>query len=106
MRSIICAALLAPATTTAGAAEPAYASANSMLPYRKGYLSSSNTLDIGFCAGVVEGIGYMVAILEMSSSPGAGPPLCVPKAVTRGETVRAGVSYIEARPKKMDEPFW
>jgi hypothetical protein len=41
-------------------------------------LSGSNIFDVGFCAGVVEGIGYMAAILELSSSPGEGRGLwCV-----------------------------
>jgi hypothetical protein len=71
-----------------------------MLLYCKDYLSGSNTLDAGFCSGVVEGIGYMAAVLEMSSSPNTGPPLCVPKGVTRGETVQVVGSYIEARSKK------
>jgi hypothetical protein len=106
MKAILTGALLVLATRTAGAAVPDAYSANFMLPYCKDYLSGSNTLDVGFCAGVVEGIGYMAAILEMSSSPGAGPPLCVPKEVTRGQTVRVVISYIEARPKRMDEPFW
>jgi Rap1a immunity proteins len=106
MKSILGAALLALAIRTAGAAEPDAYSANYMLPYCKDYLSGSNTLDVGFCAGVVEGIGYMAAILEMSSTPGAGPPLCVPKGVTRGQTVQAVVNYIEAWPERMDEPFW
>jgi hypothetical protein len=29
-------------------------------------LSGSNTLDVGFCAGMLEGIGYMAAILEIA----------------------------------------
>jgi hypothetical protein len=106
MRTIIYAAMLALATTTAGAAVPDAYSAKYMLPYCKDYLSGSNTLDVGFCAGVVEGISIMAAMLEMSSSPGAGPPLCVPNGVTRGQTVQAIIGYIEARPKRMDEPFW
>jgi hypothetical protein len=105
MKAILTGGLLALAITTVGAADTDYASANYMLPYCKDYLSGSNTLDVGFCAGVVEGIAYMAAILEVSSSPGAGPPLCVPNGVTRGQTVRTVVSYIEARPKRMDEPF-
>jgi hypothetical protein len=100
------AGMLALATATAEAAELDAYSANYMLPYCKGYLSGSNTLDVGFCAGVVEGIGFMAETLEMSSSPGAGPPLCVPKGVTRGQIVQVVVNYIEARPKRMDEPFW
>jgi hypothetical protein len=104
LRTLISAAMLA--IRTEGAAEPDAYSANYMLPYCKDYLSGGNALDVGFCAGVVEGIGLMAEILEMSSSPGAGPPLCVPKGVTRGQTVRAVVNYIEARPKRMDEPFW
>jgi hypothetical protein len=106
LRTLISSAMLALAVTTARAAEPDGYSGNFMLPYCKDYLSGSDTLDVGFCAGVVEGIGYMAAILQMSSTPGAGPPLCVPKGVTRGQTVRAVVNYIEARPKRMDEPFW
>jgi Rap1a immunity proteins len=106
LKTIIYSALMALAIRTAGAAEPDAYSANYMLPYCKDYLSGGNTLDVGFCAGVVEGIGYMARRLEVSSSHGAGPPLCVPKAVTRGQTVKAVVNYIEARPKRMDEPFW
>jgi hypothetical protein len=64
MKSILGAALLALAIRTAGAAEPDAYSANYMLPYCKDYLSGGNTLDVGFCAGVVEGIGYMAAILD------------------------------------------
>jgi hypothetical protein len=82
LRAFICSALMALAARTAGAAEPDAYSANYMLPYCKGYLSGSNNPDLGFCAGVVEGIGLMAEILEMSSSPGAGPPSCVPNGVT------------------------
>jgi Rap1a immunity proteins len=106
LRTLICSAMLMLAITMVRAAESDAYSANFMLPYCKDYLSGSNTLDVGFCAGVVEGVGYMAAILEMTSSPGAGPPVCVPKGVTRSQTVRAVISYIEARPKRMDEPFW
>jgi Rap1a immunity proteins len=106
LRTLISFAILARTTATVRAANLDAYSANFMLPYCKDYLSGSSTLDAGFCAGVVEGIGHMAAMLEMSSSPGAGPPLCVPNGVTRGQTVRAVVSYIEARPKRMDEPFW
>jgi hypothetical protein len=79
MKAILTGALLGLTVSTAVAAVPDAYSASYMLPYCKDYLSASNTLDVGFCAGVVEGIGYMAAILEMASSPGAGPPLCVPK---------------------------
>jgi hypothetical protein len=75
--------ILALATATAEAAELDGSSANYMMPYcAKANLIGSNTLDVVFCAGVVEGLGYVTAILEMSSSPGAGPLLCVPKGVT------------------------
>jgi hypothetical protein len=106
MKAILTGALLGLTVSAAVAAVPDAYSGSYMLPYCKDYLSGSNTLDVGFRAGVVEGIGYMAAILEMASSPGAGPPLCVPKGVTRGQTVRVVISYIEARPKRMDEPFW
>jgi hypothetical protein len=106
LRTGIYSALMALAITTVGAAEPDTYSAKFMLPYCKDYLSGSNTLEVGFCAGVVEGIGLMTKTLELSSSPGAGPPLCVPTGVTRGQTVRVVVNYIEAQPKRMDEPFW
>jgi Rap1a immunity proteins len=106
LRILISFASLALTTATVRATNPDAYSANFMLPYCKDYLSGSNTLDVGFCAGVVEGIGLMAAILEKSNSPGAGPPLCVPNEVTRGQTVQAVVSYIEARPKRIDEPFW
>jgi hypothetical protein len=103
--TLMYAGMLALATATAEAVEMDANSVNYMLPHCKGYLSGSNALDVGFCAGVVEGIGYMAAILEMSNSPGAGPPLCVPKGITRGHTVCVVVNYIEARPKRMDAPF-
>jgi hypothetical protein len=106
MKVILTGALLGLTVSAAVAAVPDAHSASYMLPYCKDYLSGANTLDVGFCAGVVEGIGYMGAILEMAGSPGAGPPLCVPKGVTRGQTVRVVTSYIEARPKRWDEPFW
>lgn len=105
LRAIICSALMALAARTAGAAKPDAYSANYMLPYCKDYLSGSNNPDVGFCAGVVEGIGLMAEILEMSSSPGAGPPSCVPNGVTLGQTVQAVISYTEARSKRIDEPF-
>jgi hypothetical protein len=49
------AGMLALATATAEAAEMDAYSANYILPYCKGYLGGSNTLDVGFCAGVVAG---------------------------------------------------
>jgi Rap1a immunity proteins len=35
-----------------------------------------------------------------------GTTLMCWKGVTRGQTVRFVVNYIEARPTRMDEPFW
>jgi hypothetical protein len=48
----------------------------------------------------------MAAILEMSSSLMHDHPYVFRMESARGQTVQAVVSYIEARPKRMDEPFW
>ncbi len=90
-------------TVTTAAAEPDYADANNMLPYCKDYLSGSNTLDVGFCAGVVEEIGYMAPILERSSSLVWGHPYAF-RRESPAAKVRAVTSYIEVRSKRMDEP--
>lgn len=53
--TLMYAGMLALATATAEAAEMDAYGANYMLAYCKGYLSGSNTLDVRFCAGLVEG---------------------------------------------------
>jgi Rap1a immunity proteins len=80
-------------------------------------------MDQGHCLGIVVGIAYLasradVDITELTSEgqewmidmlrrdPTRTGRLCVPKGVTHGQSVRVVIAYIEARPKRMHEPFW
>jgi hypothetical protein len=93
MRAFICGALLALATTTAGAEEDRY-SPNYWLPYCKAFISTNNRdpLSQGICVGRIEGVAFASCAN-------------IPDAVTRGQIVRVVVRNIETRPQRMHEPF-
>jgi hypothetical protein len=108
------AAALALTVTAAKAAED-FDSANYYLPgcqefvVRNGAISARS----GLCGGVVRGIVYMgkdqsLLQLDYSSLQSAVVwvyCLDVPYKVTVAQAVRVVVSYIEARPARMHEPF-
>jgi len=99
MRSIICAALLAMATTGAMAEEvDKTETANLWLPYCKAYVEEqpglpAKMLSMGVCAGIVAGIFF-------------AEECKAPDGVTFGQQVRIVVNYIEAGPKRMHESFY
>jgi hypothetical protein len=106
MRLMLLGALTALAITAANAAEDA-ASAGYMLPHCKASLNyPPGTFIEGYCAGIVVG---MVAVAQPLFAPGqsraAERCLDVPGNVSNSQLVEAVVSYIEARPQRMQEQF-
>jgi hypothetical protein len=98
--------LTALAIAAAHAAEDA-ASAGYMLPHCKASLHyPPGTFIEGYCAGIVVG---MVAVAQPLFAPGqsraAERCLDIPGTVSNSQLVEAVVSYIEARPQRMQEQF-
>jgi hypothetical protein len=106
MRLMLLGTLTALAITAANAAEDA-ASAGYMLPHCKASLHyPPGTFIEGYCAGIVVG---MVAVAQPLFAPGqsraAERCLDIPGNVSNSQLVEAVVSYIEARPQRMQEQF-
>jgi hypothetical protein len=101
MRSIICAALIALATTAAAAAETDTFSANFWLPYCKGWVAAKGgdgggvTVSSGICMGLVMGVFYTIS-----------DRICAPNAVPNVQVAAVVIRYVEARPRRWHEPFW
>jgi Rap1a immunity proteins len=110
MRSIIYAAMLALATTTAGAAEVDYIvghSANNILPSCKIFIDGGNstaTVDTAsayfYCYGVIDSLVLLSPVLRDS-----GTCFKLPDRVTIDQVAKIIVRYIEARPARADELF-
>jgi Rap1a immunity proteins len=49
-------------------------------------------LQAGFCAGLIEGLGF-------------GTGICIPQGVTVAQSVRVVVKYIDERPERQNENF-
>jgi hypothetical protein len=95
---ILCVALTSMGITIKGAAEQQDMSANYWLPRCKTFLNSpSNNVNGHFCAGLLQGMGYVAT---------GATRLCVPDGVTREQAMRVVVNHIEAQPKRMHEKFW
>ena len=63
MRTIICGALMALTIMPVHAVENNRHSANFLLPYCKGFIEGSQSIDLtwqGFCAGTIETLAFMV----------------------------------------------
>ena len=106
MRLMLLGTLTALAITAANAAEDA-ASAGYMLPHCKSSLNyPPGTFIEGYCAGIVVG---MVAVAQPLFAPGqsraAERCLDIPENVSNRQLVEAVVSYIEARPQRMEQQF-
>src|SRR5215831_9713135 len=108
-------ALTALAITTANAADDTH-SANYLLPYCRLASdqradSSSDSYLIGRCAGLVEGVINMAALLKAMQTVGdiqhLDPLLCaaVPDQVTIQQALKVVVRYGEAHPKEGPLPF-
>lgn len=106
---------------TAAAATEDKNSANYILPSCRSFIDQKPAVSFnqGLCAGIVEGIAYMGAgvLLQLpvnSTNDKLNPhlktsrrTLCidVPNEVANGQSVRAVVAYIEARPARLHEDF-
>jgi hypothetical protein len=107
-------AALALTITAASGAEDADAhSANAIVPGCRDYVAQANRrlLLQGICAGIVEGISFMGAMVQVAKKEVPQgfirEQLClnVPDEVTSEQVVRVAVAYIDARPARMHEPF-
>jgi hypothetical protein len=103
-----CAAVMALTITTAGAAEPDYATASVMLPACRmlekttpNGVTAQRILDGAVCAGM------MSALLSVARARMLDDRFCVnvPPGAIREQAIRVAVQYIEARPHRMREPF-
>jgi hypothetical protein len=103
-----CAAVMALTITTAGAAEPDYATASVMLPACRmlekttpNGVTAQRILDGAVCAGM------MSALLSVARARMLDDRFCVnvPSGAIREQAIRVAVQYIEARPHRMREPF-
>jgi hypothetical protein len=71
-------------------------SANYLMPACRELLNPNSNVrayDQGTCAGLITGLSY----LDINS--------CKPSGVTRGQTYRVVVQYIDSRPARMHEDF-
>jgi hypothetical protein len=105
MRIVLCAAMLALATSAAGAVEAtSSASANAMLPNCKALINAtqSNTRAAGYCEGMIVMFAFMSPFLDSYSYAGCTE---FPNNVTVQQVARVIVRYIEARPQRIHESF-
>ena len=99
MKTGLIIAILLALTTAASAQTNPQSTANDMLSGCKG-LSGGKTPLIreargqGRCGGYVAALVYAKSVFS-----------CVPEGATPEEGVRVVIKYIEARPKRMQEPF-
>jgi len=99
MKTGLIIAILLALTTAASAQTNPQSTANDMLSGCKG-LSGGKTplireaLGQGRCGGYVAALVYAKSVFS-----------CVPEGATPEEGVRVVIKYIEARPKRMQEPF-
>jgi hypothetical protein len=106
MRPFICAAMLARAITTAGAADGIDgASANARLPTCKALASDkpqiANAATASYCLGMLDTLAFT------SSYWDDRPWLCsdFPKGVTTQQAARVVVRYAENHPERLHEPL-
>jgi hypothetical protein len=107
MRTIICAAMLALATTTAGAAEnPPELSANFLLPSCKAFINARGRWrvgqDPGYCAGMLDLFALASDVLGKEDGW-----MCfrLPQGATEEQVARVIVHYVEVNPQRMHESF-
>jgi hypothetical protein len=104
MKSIMTAALMVLAITTAGAAEDPRFSANYLFPDCKAFAEeppgSPLNFRMGRCAGIIEGLVYL-----RDNSSALGFCVAFPATVSLSQAARVVVRYIEARPQRMHESF-
>jgi hypothetical protein len=114
MKSILTGGLMALTITTVGAAEVGQDSANFVLPGCKESVNHgpSRYPDAEFRCGIEVGGLLGTAEYERRSGNRVAPfgsqkPLCadVPRGVTTEQAMRVVISYIEARPQRLHEPF-
>jgi hypothetical protein len=110
MRAILCAGMLALATTAAGAAEVDYLaghSANNILPSCKIFIDGGNstpTVDTAsayfYCYGVIDSLVLLSPVLR-------DPATCfkLPDPVMIDQVAKVIVRYIEAHPARTHELF-
>jgi hypothetical protein len=100
--NIIIGAALALTVTAAQGAD--IESANTLLPACKSS-AISDAYEQGICLGIIIGVSRMAL---RARAQDAATYLCIdiPSGVTRGQTRRVVVRYIEERPARMHEPFW
>jgi hypothetical protein len=93
-------AILLALTMPANAQTNPRSTANEMLSGCKGFIgdktppSLKEALGQGRCGGFVAALVYARSVFS-----------CVPEGATQEQGARIVVKYIEARPKRMDEPF-
>jgi Rap1a immunity proteins len=105
-------------TVTAAPAVENRGSANHMLPSCRAFVDYPKhdvpDLDMGFCAGVVQGVaetgrgvGFTMRLEPLSDVPNMRERYCleIPQEVVLSQLVRVVVAYIEARPARMHEQF-
>src|SRR5258707_5113054 len=92
LRGIVVVAAMA---SYCGAASAEEVSANYVIPGCRHFIESGNINPIlqGWCAGIVSGLVYL------------SNDVCIPSQVTRSQSARVIVQYIEARPARMHEDF-
>jgi hypothetical protein len=107
MRALVLGIAMGLMGTSALAQEDKY-SANYMLPYCRATLNNkAPTLPLdevmqGMCVGIIDAINFMMGEFPPEDKEHSA---CPPNNLPLEQTVRAVVTYIEARPKRMRENF-
>ena len=102
MRSLLAAAILLWAYSTAVARQPDVDSGNYFLPACKAFASETfyeNALDEGVCAGVVKAVSQVGKRLDPKWRS------CTPGETTLAQRVRVVISFLEAHPERLHEDF-
>jgi hypothetical protein len=82
----------------AAAAEPDLHSANYMMPACRALVASDASKYLflqGYCAGVINGLGYMGQLYGV----------CLPEGVTAEQSVSVVIKYFDERPARLHENF-
>jgi hypothetical protein len=104
MRSIICATVMALATTTAGALEFDY-SAKNLVAYCKAFIGEGTQAPNAIAASHCNGMMAMLAFTAPYLADHSWSCMQIPTAATLQQIARVAVRYIEARPQRMHEQF-
>jgi Rap1a immunity proteins len=108
MRAVVLGIAMGLVVGTLALAQEDKDSANYMLRYCRAAVNNEaltrppDAAMAGMCVGIIDAIGFMMSEFPPEQKEKSS---CPPRKVTLEQTVRAVITYIEARPERMHENF-